>query len=113
VEELEGALVVVIAGAADLVRVGDLGQALPIAVASAAPVGGDVGPDARLATAGGIGFGIGSGPESVSLFAMAGLSLVSVITTVLRRRRARQRLRALVVARLATLKPIGAERESA
>lgn len=113
VEELDSALIVVIAGAADLVRVDDLGQVLPAAMASTAPTGGDLGPDARLATAGGIGSGIGSGPESVSLFAMAGLSLVSLIATVLRRRRARQRLRALIVARLVTLKPIGAERESA
>jgi hypothetical protein len=104
---------VVIAGAADLVRVGDLGQALPVAVTPTAPTGGDLEPDARLATPGGIGSGIGSGPESVSLFAMAGLSLVSLIATVLRRRWARQRLRALIVARLVTRKPIGAERESA
>jgi LPXTG-motif cell wall-anchored protein len=47
------------------------------------------------------------GPESMSILAMLGLSLVSLAVTLVRRRQARRRLRTVIVARLATLKPIG------
>ena len=102
VEQLDGAFVVIIDGAAGVVRVGDLGQAVPVIVAAASPSGGTAKPsDARLTAAG----GLVDGPETWSIAAMGGLSLLSLVVTLIRRRRAKQRLRAVIVARLATLKP--------
>jgi hypothetical protein len=104
VEQLDGAIVVIVDGAADVVRVGDLGQAVPVIVPGASPAGGSAEPsDARLTRAG----GLVDRPETWSIAAMGGLSLLSLVVTLIRRRRARQRLRAVIVARLATLKPSG------
>jgi uncharacterized membrane protein YgcG len=102
VEQLDGVLVVIVDGAASVVRVGDLGQAVPVIVAGASPSGGSEQPsDPRLTAAGGL---VG-GPETWSIAAMGGLSILSLVVTLIRRRRTQQRLRAVVVARLATLKP--------
>jgi len=103
VEQQAGVVVVVVDGAADIVRVGDLGQAMPVVRADASP-GPSSNPSSGrgFATAG----GLVPGPESLSIAAMAGLSIVSLVVTLIRRRRAQQRLRAVIVARLATLKPI-------
>jgi DNA/RNA endonuclease YhcR with UshA esterase domain len=104
VEQLDGAIVVIVDGAADVVRVGDLGQAVPVIVPGASPAGGSAEPsDAGLTRAG----GLVDGPETWSIAAMGGLSLLSLVVTLIRRRRARQRLRTVIVARLATLKPSG------
>lgn len=104
VERLDRAVVVIVAGAADLVRVGDLGQALPVETGSAPP-------SAAPSAATGLGIAAAGplvgGPESMSILAMLGLSLVSLAVTIVRRRQAQRRLRAVIVARLATLKPIG------
>jgi hypothetical protein len=104
VERLDGAVVVIVAGAADLVRVGDLGQALPIETGSAAPSSAPSAPTGYGLVAAGPLVG---GPESMSILAMLGLSLVSLAVTLVRRRQARRRLRTIILARLATLKPIG------
>ena len=110
VEQLDDANVVIVDGATGVVRVGDLGQAIPVVVTGASPTGGTAQPsDPRLTAAGGL---VG-GPETWSIAAMAGLSILSLVVTVIRRRRARQRLRAVIVARLATLRPTGIERERA
>jgi hypothetical protein len=104
VEQLDGAIVVIVDGAAGVVRVGDLGQAIPVISAGESPGGGSAPPsDARLTRAG----GLVDRPETWSIAAMGGLSLLSLVVTLIRRRRARQRLRAVIVARLATLKPSG------
>jgi hypothetical protein len=110
VEELQGAFVVIVDGAAGVVRVGDLGQAVPVIVAGASPSDASAQPsDARLTRAG----GLVDGPETWSIAAMGGLSLLSLVVTLIRRRRAQRRLRAVIVARLATLKPTRIERERA
>jgi hypothetical protein len=102
VEQLDGAFVVIVDGAGGVVRVGDLGQAVPVIIAGVSPPGGSSQPsDPRLTRAG----GLIDGPETWSIAAMGGLSLLSLVVTLIRRRRAQQRLRAVIVARLATLKP--------
>jgi len=102
VEQLDGAFVVIVDGAGGVVRVGDLGQAVPVIIAGVPPPGGSSQPsDPRLTRAG----GLIDGPETWSIAAMGGLSLLSLVVTLIRRRRAQQRLRAVIVARLATLKP--------
>jgi hypothetical protein len=101
VEQLDGAIAVIVDGAAGVVRVGDLGQAVPVIVAGASPIGESAQPsDPRLTRAG----GLVDGPETWSIAAMGGLSLLSLVVTLIRRRRAQRRLRAVIVARLATLK---------
>jgi len=108
VTEADGELGVSVAGAADLVRVGDLGQALPVAGGSPAP--GSTGDDPA---AGGIGRSLATahGLDGVAApfgaLAMAALSVVSLVVTLLRRRQERRRLRAVVVGRLGALRPIG------
>jgi len=95
---------VIVDGAASVVRVGDLGQAVPVIAAGVSPGGGSAEPsDPRLTRAG----GLVDGPETWSIAAMGGLSLLSLGITLIRRRRAQRRLRAVIVARLATLKPSG------
>lgn len=109
-EQLHGVTVVIVDGAASIVRVGDLGQAEPVIVAGASPTGGSSAvADPRLAAAGGL---VG-GPESWSLAAMGGLSILSLLVTLIRRRRTQRRIRAVVVARLSTLRPSGIERDRA
>jgi hypothetical protein len=105
----DDALVVEVTSAADLVRVGDLGQALPVAIGSPSP--GSPRPGAED--------GIGAGPSLASahgldavvapfgLAAMLGLSALSLAGTLVRRRQERRRLRAVVASRLAALRPIG------
>jgi hypothetical protein len=102
VELVDKAPVVVVDADGTLVRVGTLGQALPIGDGatldpSEAPGGGPVAAD----SSGGVG-GIG-GPAPVSLLALASLTALSVLATVLRRRLLQRRLRLALVERLATL----------
>lgn len=102
---------VVVAGAADLVRVGDLGQALPVA-------GAGPGPDASSPGTTGLGnggslttaLGLDMAAAPFGVLAMAGLSVVSLFVTLVRRRQERRRLRAVVVGRLGALRPIGSRR---
>lgn len=99
VELVEGRHVVVVDDAGSLVRVGDLGQALPL--------GGEptlTPPDAEPGT---LVAGSWLGPEAgpASLGAALLLAALSALATVARRRIARDRLRAVVLARLARLRP--------
>ncbi|HEX8026126.1 MAG TPA: OB-fold nucleic acid binding domain-containing protein, partial [Candidatus Limnocylindrales bacterium] len=90
-----------VSAATDLVRVGDLGQAMPVAgspdpgAAASAGTGADA-TDATLATASGFD---GVGP--LGLGAMLTLSGLSVVVTLVRRQQERRRLRAVILARLA------------
>jgi hypothetical protein len=109
VAQQDDVLVVEVASGADLVRVGDLGQALPVAIGSPSP--GSAQPGAED--------GIGGGPTLASthgfdavvapfgLAAMLGLSALSLAGTLVRRRQERRRLRAVIASRLAALRPIG------
>jgi hypothetical protein len=98
VELADGAAVVVVDEQGDLVRVGTLGEGLPIGNAVAPLVSA---PPRGLVTADASG-GIG-GPQSISLFALASLAGLSVLATVLRRRLLRRRLRLALVDRLGAL----------
>jgi hypothetical protein len=104
VELIDGSPGVVVDEQGALVRVGSLGQALPIAgqgagaFASPSPAGG---PTAL--NAGGSPFGPDIAPTS--LLAMVALSALSVLATIARRRLARRRLRTALVDRLASLRP--------
>lgn len=100
VELRDGAAIVVVDHDGSLVRVGTLGQALPIGDAAGASASPD--PEASLATEA-RSFGPDIGPAS--LLGLALLTLASVLVTILRRRLARQALRTAVVERLATLRP--------
>ncbi|HJP87532.1 MAG TPA: lamin tail domain-containing protein [Candidatus Limnocylindrales bacterium] len=109
VELIGGAPSVVIDDAGTLVRVGALGQALPIGNGSGAGVGADGAAadqrgDQRAAASDvtEIAFGGGMGP---GLFLLALLTALGVATGTVRRRFQRRRLRAVVVDRLATLRP--------
>ncbi len=101
---IDGAPVIVVDGTGSLLRVGSLGQALPIGglpiatePALAAPGGAaTLGADAGL---------LGPGAAPTSVLAIVLLTLASVLVTILRRRLLRRRLREVVVARLATLRP--------
>jgi hypothetical protein len=106
--------------ATDLVRVGDLGQAMPV-TGSPAP-----GPEAAAADAtagarpGSATLAGASGFDTVGplgLGAMLTLSALSIAVTLFRRQQERRRLRAVIVARLAAFhpstNPTDAERESA
>jgi hypothetical protein len=91
--------VVVVDADGTLVRVGSLGQGLPIATGAASEAAdtrgaGPVGAD----SSGGI-----AAPAPVSLYAFASLMALSVLATVLRRRLVRRRLRVALIARLAGL----------
>ena len=106
VELVDGSPIVVVGEDGALLRVGSLGQALPIGgapEAAASPVasGGPstVAADSAL---------LAPGLAPTSLLALAVLTVLSVLATVVRRRLARHRLRAQVVARLESLKgPVG------
>jgi hypothetical protein len=99
---VEGTPKVVVGDDGVLVRVGSLGQALPIGGVGATPA----------PTASGLGegtmdadsAGLGDGPAPTSLLAMAGITLLSILATLLRRRLLRRRLRSALVDRLATLR---------
>jgi hypothetical protein len=95
------ALLVSVASAADLVRVGDLGQALPMTGS-----GADVSPEASLAAAGprlAGATGLEAVPAELSVATIAGISALSLLVTLLRRRAAARRSRVVVLARLASL----------
>jgi len=105
VEQLGDALAVVVEAAGDLVRVGDLGQAVPIGMSSASPPPATAAADADASFADAVSSVLQPQPGPLGLVAMAGLSLASLVGTLLRRRRARRLLRAAITARLATLQP--------
>jgi hypothetical protein len=104
VELVDGAPIVVVDGDGSLLRVGSLGQALPIGGAQAEPSASpDPGGGAVAITADSSSLGTGLAPTS--LLAMAIVSILSVLATIVRRRLLRRRLRAVVVDRLASLRP--------
>jgi len=104
VELIDGSPGVIVDETGALVRVGSLGQALPIA-------GQGSGAFASPASSGGataLRAGAGAlGPDLApsSLLAMVVLSALSVLATVIRRRLVRRRLRTALVGRLASLRP--------
>jgi hypothetical protein len=108
VELVDGAPVVVVDDAGTLVRVGALGQALPIGNGQGSGAGtdsaerpdGGQGAPASNVTEGAFGGGMGPG-----LFLLALLTALAVTTGTVRRRLERRRLRAVIVDRLATLRP--------
>jgi hypothetical protein len=104
VELVDGAPVIVVDATGSLLRVGSLGQALPIAggreAASATPTAS--GGVAALAADSSL---LGPAAAPASVLAIALLTLASIVMTVLRRRLVRRQLRAAVVGRLATLRP--------
>jgi hypothetical protein len=108
---LDGAPVVVVDETGTLVRVGTLGQALPIGPNGSQPTASaGNGPGALAADA---GAGIAGGPARASLLALAGLTALSVLATIMRRRLLRRRLRLALIDRLATLRSGPSEHESA
>ncbi len=106
VEMLDGAAIVVVGDDGTLVRVGSLGQALPIGgpLAPGGPTPGSSG-DPGAMTADTTGLGSGIGPTSV--LALASITAMSVLMTTLRRRLMRRQLRTVLVGRLATLRRKG------
>jgi hypothetical protein len=106
VRVIDGAPTVIVGDDGTLLRVGSLGQALPIgdpAVAASPSPSASGGATTRAADS----TGLGSGPGPTSLLAMLGISVLSVLVTLIRRRLVRRRIRALLVDRLATLRPKG------
>lgn len=102
VELVDGSAIVVVGDDGSLLRVGSLGQGLPIGDAPIlGPISSPNGAAAAL-TADSTLLGPSMAPTSV--LAMALLTLASVAVTLLRRRLLRRRLRAVVVGRLATLR---------
>jgi uncharacterized protein YdeI (BOF family) len=102
VEQDGEALFVSVASGADLFRVGALGQALPVDPVAGAGAGQNpVASAANPALAGAAG--LGPIPAELSLATIVGLSGVSLLVTLLRRRAAERRSRAIVLARLASL----------
>jgi hypothetical protein len=103
VELIDGSPGVVVDEQGALVRVGSLGQALPIAGQGAdafalpSPAGGH-----SALNAGGSPFGSDIAPTS--LLALVALSALSLVATIVRRRLDRRRLRAALVDRLAGLR---------
>jgi hypothetical protein len=103
VELVEGAPVVVVGAEGTLVRVGRLGQALPIGAAGAEaepPPSGEPGGAPLAADS----VGLGPTLPTTSLVAMVLISVMSVLVTLVRRRLVRRRLRAVLVDRLASLR---------
>ncbi len=104
VRVVDGAAVVIVGDDGALVRVGSFGQALPIGPLANEPSpapSGNGGLSAMAADS----TGLGSGLPPMSLVALLGISAMSVLATVLRKRLLRRRLRAALVERLATLRP--------
>ena len=103
VELIDGAAVVVVGDDGALVRVGSLGQALPIAgelvpgTESPWPSGA---PGALTADS----VGLGSGIAPTSALALAAITAMSIVMTLLRRRLQRRQLRTVLVDRLASLR---------
>lgn len=104
VELVNGAPAVVVDDAGTLVRVGTLGQALPIGGTQRGPApgadGDPVGPATDVTD---IAFGGGLG--LAGLFTLALLTALAVTAGTLRRRLERRRIRAVLIERLATLGP--------
>jgi hypothetical protein len=101
VELRDGAPVVVVGDEGSLLRVGSLGQALPIGGLAAEPAGTDAPAGGAAALADSAGLGPALAPSS--LLAMALLTAASALVTVLRKRLLRQRLRTVLVTRLSSL----------
>jgi uncharacterized protein YdeI (BOF family) len=99
----DGVAKIVVGSDGVLVRVGSLGQALPIDGSAAAPAASapDKGTGAMAADS--TGLGLGGAPTS--LLAMVLVSALSVLATLVRRRLQRRRLRVALVDRLAQLRP--------
>jgi hypothetical protein len=114
VELVDGAPVVAVDDNGRIVRVGSLGQALPIGgrsdgtpLPTAGTGTGTVNADASA---------LGGDMAPTSLSALLGLALASLLATILRRRLAQRRLRTALVDRLAGLRNVdrrSAEHESA
>jgi hypothetical protein len=100
VELVDGAAVVIVDGDGTLVRVGTLGQGLPIGDANAPAPSGAGSGNAPVTADSSTGFG---GNVQVSLLALASLTALSVLATVIRRRLLQRRLRLALVKRLAGL----------
>ncbi|HET7181510.1 MAG TPA: OB-fold nucleic acid binding domain-containing protein [Candidatus Limnocylindrales bacterium] len=105
VELVNGAPIVVVDDAGTLVRVGALGQALPIGNGSGADgtttgAADPVAPAAEVTEV-----AIGGGMGGAGLFVLALVTALAVTAATLRRRLERRRLRAVIVGRLATLRP--------
>jgi hypothetical protein len=91
---------VIVANAAGLVRVGDLGEALPVAPGPP----GSPGPTTAISYAAPATLNdAGVLPTELSVATLGGLSAVSLLVTLLRRRAVARRSRALVLARLAAV----------
>jgi hypothetical protein len=101
VELVDAAPVVVVDEAGDLLRVGTLGEGLPIGDARLPVASGT--PDAPGGPVTADSSGVLGGPGPLSLFALASLAGLSVLATVLRRRLLRRRLRFALIGRLAGL----------
>jgi len=104
--ELDGAVPIVVVGDdGTLFRVGSLGQALPVGAptspAASEPAGGGASLNADAT-------GLGPDVAPSSVFTLAALVLLSVAATIVRRRLLRRRLRAVLVARLTSLRDGGA-----
>ncbi|HYK95551.1 MAG TPA: lamin tail domain-containing protein [Candidatus Dormibacteraeota bacterium] len=104
---VEGTAKVVVGDDGVLVRVGSLGQALPIGSGPTEAVPSPSGNDQGAMAADSARLGLGAAPASV--LAMLGIALLSVLATVLRRRLLQRRLRAALVDRLASFRPKPAE----
>jgi hypothetical protein len=99
VELVDGAPAVVVDDEGRLVRVGVLGEGLPISGGTATSAGDEShGGPISADSSGGLG-----GPAPVSLLALASLTALSVLATVARRRLHQRRLRFALVRRLAGL----------
>lgn len=100
----DGAAVVIVDGTGTLVRVGSLGQAVPIGgfAAEATPAPSADGAVAALAAD---SSALRPALPPASLLAISMVSALSVLVTLARRRVARRRLRQVLVARLASLRP--------
>lgn len=112
VELVNGAPAVVVDDAGTLVRVGTLGQAIPIGGTqdgSAAGAGADPVEAATEITDGAFNGGMGL----AGLFTVALVTTLAVTAGTLRRRLERRRIRAVLVERLATLGPRSAAPEGA
>jgi len=99
VELVDGAPAVVVDEDGTLLRVGTLGEGLPIGDGTA-PAPSETAGAGPLAADSSGGFG---GPAPVSLLALASLTALSVLATVVRRRLLQRRLRLALVGRLASL----------
>jgi hypothetical protein len=104
VELVDGSPVVVVDDEGALLRVGSLGQALPIGEQGPAP-GASSGPAGGASPLSAGAGALGPDLAPASLLAMGALTLLSVLVTLLRRRLIRRSLRIVLVDRLASLRP--------